>query len=77
MIFRKYMKQSWACWCTPLIAVLGRQRQEDLCEFETSLVYIMAQGYIEKLCLEKKKSDQKNNSSSINSNNKMYEIHCN
>ena len=26
-------------WRTPLIPVLGRQRQEDLCEFETSLVY--------------------------------------
>ena len=26
-------------WCTPLIPALGRQRQEDLREFETSLVY--------------------------------------
>jgi hypothetical protein len=27
---------------TPLLPVLGRQRQEDLCEFEASLVYIMS-----------------------------------
>ena len=26
-------------WSTPLIPALGRQRQEDLCEFEVSLVY--------------------------------------
>ena len=26
-------------WLTPLILVLGRQRQTDLCEFEDSLVY--------------------------------------
>ena len=26
-------------WCTPLIPALGRQRKEDLCEFEASLVY--------------------------------------
>ena len=26
-------------WHTPLVPVLGRQRQKDLCEFETSLVY--------------------------------------
>ena len=26
-------------WCTPLIPALGRQRQADLCEFETTLVY--------------------------------------
>ena len=26
-------------WHTPLILALGRQRQEDLCEFKVSLVY--------------------------------------
>jgi hypothetical protein len=26
-------------WCTPLIPALGRQRPEDLCEFEANLVY--------------------------------------
>ena len=26
-------------WRTPLIPALGKQRQEDLCEFEDSLVY--------------------------------------
>ena len=28
----------------PLIPVLGRQRQVDLCEFEDSLVYIVSSG---------------------------------
>jgi hypothetical protein len=27
-------------WHTSLTSALGRQRQEDLCEFEASLVYI-------------------------------------
>jgi hypothetical protein len=27
-------------WHTPSILELGRQRQEDLCEFEASLLYI-------------------------------------
>jgi hypothetical protein len=31
--------QSWAQWYTPLIPTIGRRRQEDLCEFEASLVY--------------------------------------
>lgn len=26
-------------WHTPLISILGRQTQMDLCEFESSLVY--------------------------------------
>ena len=30
---------TWQCWRTPLIPELGRQRQDDLCEFQTSLVY--------------------------------------
>jgi hypothetical protein len=29
--------QVW--WCTPLIPVLLRQRQVDLCDFEVILVY--------------------------------------
>ena len=32
----------WAWLCMPLIPVLRRQRQEDLCEFEASLVYIVS-----------------------------------
>ena len=27
------------CWHTPLILILWRQRQADLCEFKASLVY--------------------------------------
>jgi hypothetical protein len=37
---------AWVClesvrhfWRTPLILALGKQRQEDLCEFQASLVY--------------------------------------
>ena len=30
---------SGAWWGTPLIPALGRQRQENLCEFEANLVY--------------------------------------
>ena len=30
-------QRSWAWWCTPVITALGRLRQEDQCEFETSL----------------------------------------
>jgi hypothetical protein len=33
---------SWAWWCTPIFPALGRQRQEDLCEFEASLDYIVS-----------------------------------
>ena len=29
-------------WCMPLIPALGRQRQANLCEFETSLVYTVS-----------------------------------
>ena len=36
-ILKKEMIQMW--WCIPLIPELQRQRQVDLCEFETSLVY--------------------------------------
>jgi hypothetical protein len=31
-------------WCTPLIPALRRQRQEDLCEFQASLDYIVNLG---------------------------------
>ena len=44
----------------PLISILGRQRQVDLCEFETSLTYKVSefqgsQGYTGKSCPKKKK----------------------
>ena len=46
-------------WRTPLIPALGRQRQADLCEFETSLVYrassMTGSKATEKPCLEKPK----------------------
>ena len=32
----EYIKNSWVWWCTPVIPVLGRLKQED-CRFETSL----------------------------------------
>jgi hypothetical protein len=32
-----FMSQEW--WCSPLIPALRRQKQADLCEFESSLVY--------------------------------------
>jgi hypothetical protein len=32
-------KEVWVWVCTSLIPALQRQRQEDLCEFEASLVY--------------------------------------
>jgi hypothetical protein len=47
----------------PLNPALGRQRQEDLCEFEVSLVYMQVQDnhgyYKEKLCLVKEKKNKK------------------
>ena len=36
------MTFNWAWWNMPLILALGRQRQEDLCEFKASLVYRMS-----------------------------------
>jgi hypothetical protein len=36
-ILKKEMIQMW--WCIPLVPELQRQRQVDLCEFETCLVY--------------------------------------
>jgi hypothetical protein len=29
-------------WHLPLIPALGRQRQEDLCKFQASLIYIVS-----------------------------------
>ena len=50
-------------WHTPLIPALGRQRQVDLCEFETSLVYRgsskIGSKATEKPCLEKTKQTNK------------------
>jgi hypothetical protein len=52
----------WACWRTPLIPTLGRQRQADFwvrghpglqSEFQDS------QGYTEKPCLKKKNKNKK------------------
>jgi hypothetical protein len=36
---KKKKKLCWAWWHAPLIPAVGRQRQEDLCEFDVSLVY--------------------------------------
>ena len=48
---------SWAQWCMPLNPGLRRKRQEDLCEFEDSLVYKASQRqpglcYTKKPCLK-------------------------
>lgn len=41
-----------ASWHTPLIPVMGRERQVDCCEFETGLFYNSEfQGYIMRPCL--------------------------
>jgi hypothetical protein len=40
-------------WYMPLILALARHRQEDLCEYETSLVYIV------RSCLKRQKPKQK------------------
>lgn len=45
------MKAGW-WWCKPLISVLGKQMQADLCKFEAGLVYSEFQdshGYTQKL----------------------------
>lgn len=34
-------KMSWMWWQVSVIPALGRQKQEDLCEFKYILVYIM------------------------------------
>ena len=36
--------------CTPLIPALRRQRQEDLCEFKASLVYMVSSRTARELC---------------------------
>ena len=46
----------------PLILVLGRQRQADHCEFESSLIYRVSfwtgGAYTEKPCLKEQKQNQ-------------------
>jgi hypothetical protein len=42
LYYFKNIHTGWVWWCTPLILAFGRQRQEDLCEFEDSLVYIVS-----------------------------------
>ena len=37
--FKNFMPGGRAWWLTPVIPALGRLRQEDRCEFETSLGY--------------------------------------
>ena len=59
MFIRNYYEAGrW--WCTPLIPAFGRQRQPDLCEFETSLVYRASSRIgskaTEKPCFEKPKN---------------------
>ena len=53
--------QAW--WLTPVIPALGRLRQEDQCEFETSLSYKSelkaSLNCIVKLCLKKIKKKKK------------------
>jgi hypothetical protein len=44
------------------VVVLGRQRQADLCEFESNLVYIVlqdSQSCIARPCLKKKRKKKK------------------
>ena len=68
------------CWHTPLIQVLRRQRQEDLCELEASLVYIVSSRIgtkaTEKPCLEKPKKNYPEDFSrqQIQENNYTYMI---
>ena len=53
----KIINKAGQWWCTSLIPALGRQRQEKLCEFKTSLVYKVSfrtgSKATEKPCLEK------------------------
>lgn len=46
----------------PVSTELGKQRQKDLCEFESRMVYIVeyhsSQYYIEKPCLKQNKAEQ-------------------
>lgn len=40
-------------WCMPLVPELGKQSQEDLCEFNDSLVYRKSSSYRETKATEK------------------------
>jgi hypothetical protein len=53
-------ESGWIWWHTPLSLVLGRQKVDDLCEFEVILVYIEFQdsnSYIERPCLKQNKQN--------------------
>ena len=38
-VFKIWRSQARQWWLMPLIPALGRQRQANVCDFETSLVY--------------------------------------
>jgi hypothetical protein len=64
------MVENWAWWCTPLILVLGRQRQVNLCELKARLVYTESSsqpGLNTETFSQKTKNKKPNNNNSPNS----------
>jgi hypothetical protein len=57
-IIMSLLLKSQVWWYTPLILALRRLRMVDLCEFESSLVYLVEfqvrKDYIERACSKKK-----------------------